>query len=136
MYIGLNIKYLRNIKNLTLKQLSAILNISDSAIGNYENNKYFPDANVIISICSYFGTDPNTLLLCDMKAQNIQSGTASISEILAHSSQNTGSNDPEIAALRAIIQNHESYIAALRATISDKNKIIALLEGSGAKQSK
>jgi transcriptional regulator with XRE-family HTH domain len=46
------------------------------------------------------------------------------------------SNDPEIAALRAIIQNYEVHIAALQATISDKNKIIALLEGSGARQSK
>jgi hypothetical protein len=41
--------------------------------------------------------------------------------------EQTISNDPEIAALQAIIQNHEAYIAALQATISDKTEIISLL---------
>lgn len=82
MYIGKNIKYLRNRKELSLRGLSEILGISDSAISSYERDKFTPDAKNILLFCKYFDTDPNTILLCDMEALGIETGTVPVSDLL------------------------------------------------------
>jgi transcriptional regulator with XRE-family HTH domain len=53
-YFGNNLKKLRKGKKLTLLQLAEILNISKSAISDYENAKSIPSIDVIIDICAFF----------------------------------------------------------------------------------
>lgn len=62
MSIADRLKKLRINKNLNLKELAEILNLSDSGISKYENDKANPTANVIINYCNYFNVSSDYIL--------------------------------------------------------------------------
>lgn len=79
--------------DLSQESLAAKTDVSKASINNYEQNKTYPDADVILSLCAYFQTDPTTLLLCDMEALGIAAGsTVGIADLLkaAQTPQNQG----------------------------------------------
>jgi len=59
---GKFISDLRKEKNLTQKQLSEKINVSDKAISRWETGKGFPDVNSLVALSEFFGVSVNELL--------------------------------------------------------------------------
>lgn len=62
MKTGEKIRYLRIKNNLTSKELSRALDISESAISLYENCKRKPGIDLIVKIADYFNVSTDFLL--------------------------------------------------------------------------
>lgn len=62
MKTGEKIRYLRLKNNLTSKELSKALNISESSISLYENGKRKPTIELIIKVADYFNVTTDFLL--------------------------------------------------------------------------
>lgn len=62
MKTGEKIRYLRTKNNITSKQLSKILDISESSISLYENGKRTPNIELIIRIADFFKVSTDFLL--------------------------------------------------------------------------
>lgn len=69
MKTGEKIRYLRIKNNLTSKELSKALNVSEAAISLYENNKRNPSVEQIIKIADYFKVSTDFLLGVSDKLQ-------------------------------------------------------------------
>lgn len=65
MFLGKNIKYLRNSKNLSQKQMGEILDCTNTTVSGWENGKLL-EMGPFLKICEYFDVDPTTLLYTDM----------------------------------------------------------------------
>lgn len=65
MNFGEKIKNIRKEKKMTQEQMANILNVSRQAISNWENNKNFPDLEMIIKISSFFSLTLDELILGD-----------------------------------------------------------------------
>lgn len=65
MDFGEKIKNIRKEKKMTQKQMANILNVSRQAISNWENNKNFPDLEMIIKISRFFSLTLDELILGD-----------------------------------------------------------------------
>ncbi len=57
-----NLKYLREKKGLSRKQLGAKMYVSHSTIARWENGTRLPDAVMILRLSKFLGTDANMLL--------------------------------------------------------------------------
>lgn len=62
MKTGEKIRYLRIKNNLTSKELSRLLNISDSSISLYENDKRKPNIELIIKMAGFFNVSTDYIL--------------------------------------------------------------------------
>jgi transcriptional regulator with XRE-family HTH domain len=62
MVLGEKLRKLRNSKNLSHEQLALELDISKTAIINWESNKSNPSAVNLLKICDFYETDIYTLL--------------------------------------------------------------------------
>ncbi|WP_020620227.1 helix-turn-helix domain-containing protein [Paenibacillus daejeonensis] len=60
--IGERIRELRKARNMTQKQLAAILNSAKSTISQYENNINEPDLETVMKIADCFGVTVDSLL--------------------------------------------------------------------------
>ncbi|EIA15604.1 DUF3955 domain-containing protein [Clostridium perfringens] len=65
MDFGEKIKNIRKEKKMTQEQMANILNVSRQAISNWENNKNFPDLEMIIKISRFFSLTLDELILGD-----------------------------------------------------------------------
>jgi Predicted transcriptional regulators len=72
MNIGTTIKKLRRGRDMTQEQLAEYLNVSVSAVSQWESDKTSPDLSVIPSICNLFSVTSDELLGIDLnkKEQN------------------------------------------------------------------
>lgn len=61
IYLGKNIKYLRNKNNLKQEDLAEALNIPRTTLSCWENGIRTPKVEKIIDIANYFGTDLNII---------------------------------------------------------------------------
>lgn len=59
---GIRIRELRKEKNITMKQLGAIIGVSESAVSQYETGKRQTDNDTLIKIADYFGCSTDYLL--------------------------------------------------------------------------
>lgn len=84
MKTGEKIRYLRTKNNITSKQLSKILDISESSISLYENGKRTPNIELIIRIADFFKVSTDFLLGVTDNPQKISQNDseADFSEIL------------------------------------------------------
>lgn len=62
MAISLNIKRLREKKNLSQKSLAELLGVKTNTISNYENGVSEPSLDICVKLSAVFGVDYNTLL--------------------------------------------------------------------------
>ena len=62
MNTGKRIRYLRTINNITSKELSKALKVSESSISLYENGKRKPTIDIIVKIADYFKVSTDFLL--------------------------------------------------------------------------
>lgn len=60
--LGNRINELRKSKGITLKELGEILNLGESTISMYENNKRSPDYDTLNTIANYFNVSTDYLL--------------------------------------------------------------------------
>lgn len=114
MYISKNIKHLRLNRKLSQEALATILGLSaKTSVSNYENGNSLPNLETVISLCKYFNTDPNTILLCDMQAENITAGHVDMHDILkqhnAKEIASTNNNTNEIEMLNKKIADIANF---------------------------
>jgi len=62
MTVGENIKRIRKEKGLTQKELGELLDMTQSAIGQFENDKTSPKTDTIEKIASALGVSPSELM--------------------------------------------------------------------------
>ena len=62
MTIGENIKRIRKERGLTQKELGELLDMTQSAIGQFENDKTSPKTDTIEKIASALGVSPSELM--------------------------------------------------------------------------
>ncbi|WP_436855887.1 helix-turn-helix domain-containing protein [Staphylococcus caeli] len=65
MNFGSQIKLIRNKNNLTQEQFAEQLNISRQTVSAWENNRYFPDIEMIVDISKTFDLSLDDLILGD-----------------------------------------------------------------------
>lgn len=61
--VGERITYIRAKNDISQRKLAQNLGISAGNLSSYENNKFKPAADTIISICKYFNVSADWLLL-------------------------------------------------------------------------
>lgn len=60
--LGEMLAELRELRNLTQRELAAVLNVSVGTISNYENGVHFPDIDRLCTIADYFHVTTDYLL--------------------------------------------------------------------------
>ncbi len=69
-YFAQNIKNLRKYKKITLEELSDAINISKSALSDYENEKFSPTLIICRKIADYFNTSVDNLEFSEIMEKN------------------------------------------------------------------
>lgn len=64
--IGSQLKSLRKVKNLTTKELAEKVNISQSYISRFENDRAIPDIDMLERILKALGTDLSSFFSTDL----------------------------------------------------------------------
>lgn len=57
-----NLKILREERNLTLREMAALINVSNNAISQWENGKRQPDNQMLIKLADFFDVSIDFLL--------------------------------------------------------------------------
>lgn len=67
MHLAQNLKCLRKQRGMSQQELAEVLEISQAAVGNWENEHREPDLKTIIRLAQYFGVTLDDLVLRDLK---------------------------------------------------------------------
>jgi len=67
-----NLRILRKRNKLTLEALGKILDVSKSALSDYENGHTFPSLDVCDAICNYFGINLDNLQKLDFSVISVE----------------------------------------------------------------
>lgn len=111
MKINEKIRYLRLKNNLTSKELSKALNISESSISLYENGKREPSIKLIIKMADYFNVSTDYLL--------------GVSDFLHYEYKNKFETDfSELLENIITLLSNQNYIVFDGKDIDDKSVII------------
>lgn len=119
--VGSRIKQLREKYNFTQEQLAEKLNISKSALWNYENNKREIPLNLIVPLGSLFGADILREFSLDESGQQVSNisnidmeNKIKILELENNYLKNTVSNLEQMIELqKQLINNYENAIKSL-----------------------
>ncbi|MBC7765051.1 MAG: helix-turn-helix transcriptional regulator [Hyphomonadaceae bacterium] len=76
--IGKRIKFLRNQQNITVDQLASHIGMKKGSISCYENGKYEPSAQTLISLARFFDVSCDWLLTGNTQYQNLQTVSTSL----------------------------------------------------------
>ena len=60
--IGKQLKYLRELKGKSQQEVCSILNIEQSTLANYENDKRVPKIDILIKLAEYYNVSVDCLL--------------------------------------------------------------------------
>ena len=72
MNIGAKIKQLRKERDLTQEQLAEYLNVSISAVSQWESGKTLPDISLILPLANFFDVSTDTLFgRCEQAKEEI-----------------------------------------------------------------
>lgn len=71
-YLGSNIKFLRIMKNITLKQIGDLCNKSDVAVHYWENGKREPNSVDLGKLSNLFNVPVDQLIFTDLRFNNNQ----------------------------------------------------------------
>ncbi len=77
MYIGKNIRYLRERQGHKQKWLAEQLGKSNGVVGEYERDKKTPPVDVLLQICNIYEVSLDELVVSDLEAESytsVQSG--------------------------------------------------------------
>lgn len=67
MFLAQNLKFLREQMGIGQDEMAKQLNVSQSAVGNWEKNHRKPDIEMIVRLAEYFGVSLDDLVLRDLK---------------------------------------------------------------------
>lgn len=67
LYLAQNLKYLREQKGMTQRELSDTFGLSCAAVGMWEKDHRKPDIETIIHLAEYFGVTLDELVLSDLR---------------------------------------------------------------------
>ncbi len=70
MKIGENIRRIRRMKDMTQENLADYLNVTVSAVSQWESGRTAPDISLLPALCSVLGTTSDTLLGIDMEKKS------------------------------------------------------------------
>jgi transcriptional regulator with XRE-family HTH domain len=120
---GKNLRKLRKKKNLTLLELGNILNISKSALSDYENGKSTPSLTILDQISKFFGKNIN-----ELTSENIDTSERN-NEQQSYQSSETVANyfDFENKLLQQQISNLEMQILLIKQLLDSKDAHIQAL---------
>lgn len=123
IYFKQNLKFLRKSKNLTLLDLGKALNISKSAISDYENGKSTPSLAILELIGNYFNISisnlTNSIISELTDIQNIKAVETKLSL--------TNQNNFENKLLQQQISNLEMQIQLIKQLLDSKDAHIQAL---------
>lgn len=68
-FFASNLRFLRDTRNLTIRELADIIGVSHVMITSYENKIALPRPKVAQRIADYFGIEKNTLLSTDLRSK-------------------------------------------------------------------
>ena len=60
--IGKQLKFLRELKGKSQQEVCSILNIEQSTLANYENDKRVPKIDILIKLAEYYNVSVDCLL--------------------------------------------------------------------------
>lgn len=120
---GKNLRKLRKKKNLTLLELGNILNISKSALSDYENGKSTPSLTILDHISKFFGKNIN-----ELTSENIDTSEGN-REQQSYQSSETNANyyNFENKLLQQQISNLEMQIQLIKQLLDSKDAHIQAL---------
>ncbi len=95
-YFSENLKSLRKYKKMTLEDLSEALNVSKSAISDYENNKFSPSLAICRKVAEYFGTSIDNLEFSDILEKNENGELKIVSDISLNQKYNLAKEFSEV----------------------------------------
>ncbi len=95
-YFSENLKSLRKYKKMTLEDLSEALNVSKSAISDYENNKFSPSLAICRKVAEYFGTSIDNLEFSDILEKNQSDELKIVSDISLNQKYNLAKEFSEV----------------------------------------
>jgi transcriptional regulator with XRE-family HTH domain len=72
LLLAKNIKFLRKEKHVTQQDIADIMGVSANAVSNYENSKFYPSADTLAKICSYFSIKVDDILFKDLSSNTNQ----------------------------------------------------------------
>lgn len=113
MFLGSNIKYLRNRKGLTQEAIAGSFGISRSTLNNYENAVVLnPTADILVMISKYFNVSVDVLLKTDLtkfsdrQMEDLEKGydvytTGSKLRVLATTVDSNNNENVELVSVRA-----------------------------------
>jgi transcriptional regulator with XRE-family HTH domain len=78
-YFSENLRALRKFKKITLEELADALNVSKSAISDYENDKFSPSIFICRKVADYFGVSIDRMEFSEI-LENLPNGTKKIVE--------------------------------------------------------
>lgn len=110
MNTGEKIRYLRIKNNLTSKELSRILNISESTISLYENDKRKPNIELIVKMADFFNVSTDFLL-------GVSANT------LSELKKDTGADVSELLKNIITLLNNQNYIIFDGKDVDDKTVV-------------
>lgn len=67
MHLSQNLKCLREQRGMSQQELAEVLEISQAAVGNWENEHREPDLKTIIRLAQYFGVSLDDFILKDLR---------------------------------------------------------------------
>ena len=62
LLLASNLKYLRKVAKVSQQDVASFAGIATSALSGYENEKFYPTADVLAKLCQFFQVDANDLL--------------------------------------------------------------------------
>lgn len=67
MYLAQNLKYLREKRGMSQKDLSTFLGLSQAAVGNWESGSRTPDIETIIKLAQFFDVTLDDFILRELR---------------------------------------------------------------------
>ncbi len=95
-YFSENLKSLRKYKKMTLEDLADAVNVSKSAISDYENNKFSPSLAICRKVAEYFGTSIDNLEFSDILEKNESGELKIVSDISINQKYNLAKEFSEV----------------------------------------
>ncbi len=67
MYLAQNLRYLREQKGITQNEMANVFGISQSTVGNWEQNHRKPEIEMLVRLAEYFEVTLDNLVLQELK---------------------------------------------------------------------
>lgn len=113
-YFAKNLKFLRKERKLSLENLSEAIEISKSAISDYENDKFSPSLSVCRRIAIFFEITIDMIEFSDISENSISERTNSNFQQTESSRENADALQAQLTEKSITLRLHQQKIEALQ----------------------